>query len=67
MDEPHLAIFVQQVRYFAIYPDGRTLEVRGEDARHYEDKWLRQDGVIVATQISYVRAPVVGSLYYEEP
>ena len=48
MVDTHL---VQEVRYFAVYPDGRRVSVTEEAAIVYGAAWLRDDGVKVVTQI----------------
>ncbi len=53
-------VVVARVRYFAVYPDGRELEVSVGDAHQFGEKWEAEEGVQMRTRITRHAYPIIG-------
>jgi hypothetical protein len=57
---------VEQLSYFAVYPDGRRCSVTAADAQTFGARW-EEDGVKVVTECREVQVPIVGQLVHILP
>jgi hypothetical protein len=55
-------ILERTVRYVAVYPDGRRLEVTREDALQLGERWEREEGCVLETEVKQRHVLALGQV-----
>lgn len=62
--EPSSDLEVQDVRYYAVYPDGRRVRVDLEAIEWHGDVWILRDKVKLETEVIKYSVPLYGEVKY---
>ncbi len=55
-------VLERTVRYVAVYPDGRRLHVSREDAAAFGERWERDEGCVLETEVEQRHVLALGAV-----